>query len=65
MTKSFITPADTFEVNPLGRSYYCFCLEQALTNIRQARVLVSGDITETNHELPRIEGLIVDALEVS
>lgn len=63
MPKSAVTSVD--HVNPLGRSYYCFCLETALTAVRQARALVSGDITEKNHELPRIEALLQDALDVS
>ena len=63
--KSAIQVSETFELDKLGRSYYCFCLEQALTSIKQARALVSGDATEENHELPRIEHLIQEALDVS
>lgn len=52
-------------LHSVGRSYYCFCLEQALANISQARVLVAGDVTDSNHELSRIQALIAAALEVS
>jgi hypothetical protein len=65
MAKSAITVTQTTELNAIGRSYYCFCLEQALANIKQARALVSGDKTEMSHELPKIERLIADALQVS
>lgn len=65
MRKSDLTSGDEFTRNQLGRSYYCFCLEQALTAIKQARVLVSGDKVETNHELPHIEQLLREALESS
>lgn len=49
----------------MGRSYYIFCLEQALTNIKQARALVSGDIIERNHELPKIERILAEAIDAS
>lgn len=65
MPKSTILPEETMKVDPLGRSYYCFCLEKALNSIKQARALVSGDIIETNHELARIELLISAALGAS
>lgn len=51
--------------NALGRSYYCFCLEQALSNLRQARMLVVGDVTDENHELQDIELKLMDALKAS
>ena len=63
--KSKISVSDTLDNAKLGRSYYCFCLEQALSSIKQARALVSGDVTEENHELPRIQNLIAEALEAS
>lgn len=49
----------------IGRSYYIFCLEQALTNIEQARALVKGDMVDTDHELPKIEDLLKQAIEAS
>lgn len=52
-------------LDSVGRSYYCFTLETALTAIRQARALVKGDITDANHELAKIERLITEALEAS
>jgi hypothetical protein len=57
-------------VNPdspesVGRSYYCFCLEQALMAICHARALVEGDAVDTNHELPLIQRLLQEALEAS
>lgn len=63
--KSAISVEDTLKLNPLGRSYYCFCLEQALTSIKQARALVRGDVIERDHGLIGIETLIEDALEAS
>jgi hypothetical protein len=38
----FVIPPEAWEANDVGRSYYCFCLESALANIRQARALVDG-----------------------
>lgn len=58
-------PVDYCSLNSVGRSYYCFCLEQALTAIVQARALVAGDKTEINHELPSIQKLIQAALDAS
>lgn len=45
----------------LGRSYYAFCLEQALMCVHQARLLVKDDPVEENHELPLIEHLLREA----
>jgi hypothetical protein len=56
---------DRTSLDSVGRSYYCFCLENALTAIQQARALMKGDKVETNHELPKIEQLISEALEAS
>lgn len=64
MAKSKIMGVDA-TLDQMGRSYYCFCLEQALVNIQQARALVQGDKVETNHELPAIEHMITEALEAS
>jgi hypothetical protein len=65
--KSYIDTTDlsVIDMDQLGRSYYIFCLEQALANITQARMLVAGDVTETNHELPLIQQLITEALDAS
>jgi hypothetical protein len=63
--KSKITPAQTEDLNALGRSYYLHCLEQAQLNIRQARMIVSGDIVEESHELPLIDWLLSEAIEAS
>lgn len=52
-------------LNSVGRSYYCFCIEQALANLKQARALLKGDVIDTNHELARIEVLLSAALEAS
>lgn len=52
-------------LHSVGRSYYCFCMETALTSIRQARALVKGDVIEGNHELAKIERLIAEALDAS
>lgn len=57
---------ETDETIPgMGRSYYCFCLEQALVAVAQARALVKGDQVDTDHELPKIERLLVQALEAA
>lgn len=63
MAKSDIAPADTTDLDCLGRSYYAYLIEQAYTSIRQARVLVCGDIVDSNHELPTIERLLRGAYE--
>ena len=63
--KSSISVIETADLNKVGRSYYCFCLEQAIINVKQARALVRGDVTEDNHELPRIIDLLEEALRVS
>lgn len=63
MRKSIIENPDN--ANHVGRSYYCFCIEQALANILQARALVKGDIIDTNHELPQIQLALEQALEAS
>jgi hypothetical protein len=47
------------------QSYYVFCLEQALENVKQARMLMAGDVVDENHELPRIERLLEEAIEAS
>lgn len=60
-----VSPINTNDLNSTGRSYYIFCLEQALVNVKQARALVSGDVVETAHELPKIERLLTEAVEVS
>lgn len=66
MRKSFISIVEqTTDVNALGRSYYTFCLETALTSVRQARMLVEGDPVDDDHELPAIERLLAEALRVS
>lgn len=52
-------------VNGLGRSYYCFCLEQAIINVMQAQALVRGDKIEFDHELPLILRKLAEALEAS
>jgi len=62
-TKSL--PVDYEELNSVGRSYYCYCLETALDAIVHSRALVEGDITESNHELPEIESLIRQALRAA
>jgi hypothetical protein len=64
-SKSAITVAQTEHVAPLGRSYYCYCLESALSAIGQARALVKGDVVDENHQLAKIQGLIGDALDAS
>lgn len=53
------------DMNQMGRSYYCFCLENALSNICRARALVKGDRVDMDHELPRIETLLRQALDAS
>lgn len=63
--KSQISPEQTTELNSLGRSYYCFCLEQAIISVAQARALVRGDVIEQNHELVKIEQLLLEALNAS
>lgn len=65
MAKSKITVAQTADLNAVGRSYYIFCLEQALANIKQARALVKGDVTDSNHELSTIQASIEDAIVAS
>lgn len=49
----------------IGRSYYLFCLEQALANVLQARALMRGDVIDLNHELPEIQRLLEEAIEAS
>lgn len=56
---------DTTELNSVGRSYYCFCLETALTAVTQARALVKGDVIDENHELGAIQRALTQALDVS
>ena len=53
------------DLNLIGRSYYLFCLETALTSVRQARALVQGDVTDENHQLPVIEEMLHTALKVT
>ena len=53
------------DLNLIGRSYYLFCLETALTSVRQARALVKGDVTDENHQLPVIEALLDQAVKVT
>lgn len=55
----------TATFDQMGRSYYIFCLEQALSNIQQARAIVSGDVVEKNHMLPQIEKLLTEAIDAS
>ena len=57
--------ADDWSVDQLGRSYYLFCLEQAIFHVHQARTLVAGDVTDENHELPTIERLLLEAYEAA
>jgi len=68
--KSYLKPAliqkganETY--NTLGRSYYIFCLEQAMSCVEQARMLVVGDIVDENHELQKIETLLDEAIAAS
>lgn len=56
---------DVESLQSVGRSYYCFCLETALTAIIQARALVEGDAVDLNHALPTIQQMIAEALEAS
>ena len=63
--KSQITEDDTASLNMVGRSYYLHCLESALEQVLQARMLVKGDVTDRNHELSTIERLLSEALAVS
>lgn len=49
----------------MGRSYYIHCLELALVNVRQARMLVKGDAVDENHLLPTIETLLQEAIDAS
>jgi hypothetical protein len=49
----------------MGRSYYIHCLEFALVNVRQARMLVKGDVVDDNHDLPTIEALLQEAVDAS
>jgi len=58
-------PIDLDDRDSIGRSYYIFCLEQALEHIHQARVLVKGDVTDRNHGLPVIERTLVEAIVAS
>ncbi len=58
-------PVDVTSLNSVGRSYYCFCLEQALIAVAQAHELVRGDVIERNHEIVKIRKLLSDALEAS
>ena len=64
-SKSTISVEQTTDVNALGGSYYIFCLEQALANLQQARMLVKDDIIDDNHELPLIEKLLKEAIAAS
>ena len=65
MRKSVISVEGTMQLPTLDRSYYLFCLENALFAIKQARALVKDNIIETDHELPRIEKLISEAYNAS
>lgn len=56
--------SDPDSPDDVGRMSYIYAMNTALLAIQQARSLVQGDITETNHELPLIEQLITDALVV-
>jgi predicted RNase H-like HicB family nuclease len=51
--------------NEMGRSYYIFCIEQALANVKRARELVAGDKVEINHQLPELQLLLEQALDAS
>ena len=62
-TKSL--PIETDSLDSVGRSYYIFCIEQALMNVRQARAIVADDQVDADHELPDIQRLLEEALEAS
>jgi hypothetical protein len=61
----FVIPSEAWDAHDVARSYYCFCLESAIANVRQARALSEGGTTEENHDLSKIEQLLVEALEAS
>ena len=52
-------------LDEMGRSYYLYCLETALFAVVQARTIVAGDPVETNHELPLIQQLLLEAYEAA
>ncbi len=56
---------DQTSLNSVGRSYYCYLIESALRNIEQAQELMAGDVIIANHELPRINKLLTEALEAA
>lgn len=58
-------PIDQTNLNSVGRSYYCYLIESALRNIKQAKALMAGDVIIANHELLKIETLLIEALEAS
>lgn len=64
-SKLSLTSSPVLTLDMVGKSYYIFCMEQSLANIRQARVLLAGDIIDDNHELALIERKIVEAIEAS
>ena len=65
MKKSEIKPKDTYSIDRVGRSYVCFCLEQALVNVKQTRALLRDDVADENYELARVERLLTEALNVA
>jgi hypothetical protein len=56
---------DPSDPEDVGRSYYRFCLFSALNAVLHARALVAGDVVDSDHELPEIERLLREALEVA
>lgn len=56
--KSALPEPEMFDMDAIGKSYYAFCIEQALANVRQARGLVKGDPVDDNHQLPTIERML-------
>ena len=56
---------DAGSADDVGRFAYISFLQQGLLAVSQARELVKGDIVDENHELPTIQRLFKEALEVS
>lgn len=54
--------ADRGNLDEVGRSYYCFCLEQALANVAQARHLSRRPVSFADHRLSAIENLLREVL---
>lgn len=60
-----VSVIDNTNLDSVGRSYYIYCLEVALRSIMQAKALMQDDIIVSNHELPRIERLLAEAIDAA